>query len=189
MAEAFWALGRASGLVLLVLMTGTLLLGILTRRGRPFVLPRFGVALLHRNIGLLSVVFLVVHVVAMLSDPYAQLRLVDLVVPFLAAWSPVWVGLGTVALDLTVAVVVTALLRQRIGQRAFKAVHWAAYLLWPSALLHAIGAGSDTPAVLAVGGGCAVAVVAAAVWRCSAAFADRRRVVAPTQTREPEAVR
>ena len=59
MSEAFWALGRASGVVLLVLMTIVMLLGLLTRSGRPLLaLPRFGVLLAHRNVALLSVVFL-----------------------------------------------------------------------------------------------------------------------------------
>lgn len=176
MSEAFWALGRGSGFVLFVLMTLNLVLGVLTRSGRPVLLPRFGVALLHRNVALLSVVFLVVHVGSLLFDPYAELRLVDLVVPFLAEYRPVWLGLGSLALDLTVAVVVTALLRRRIGARAFKAVHWAAYLLWPMALLHAIGSGSDTPAVLAVGGVCVAAVLAAVAWRCTAGFVEHRGV-------------
>ena len=178
MSEAFWALGRASGVVLLVLMTIVMLLGLLTRSGRPLLaLPRFGVLLAHRNVALLSVVFLVVHVGSLLLDPYAQLKLIDVVVPFIAAKSPLAVGLGTAALDLTVAVTVTALLRRVIGLRVFRAVHWAAYALWPIAVLHGITNGSDgrSTAFLILAVVSAVLVVAAAIWRLTDGFVEHRR--------------
>lgn len=178
MSEAFWALGRASGVVLLVLMTIVMLLGLLTRSGRPLLrLPRFGVLLAHRNVALLSLVFLVVHVGSLLLDPYAQLKLVDIVVPFIAAKSPIAVGLGTAALDLTVAVTVTALVRRRIGVRVFRAVHWAAYALWPIALLHGITNGSDgrSSAFLISAVVAAVLVGGAGLWRLTDGFVEHHR--------------
>lgn len=178
MAEAFWALGRASGMVLLGLLTASLLLGVVTRSGRPLPgLPRFGVALVHRNLALLSVVFLAVHVGSLLLDPYAQLRLVDGLVPFLGTQNLFWLGLGTTALDLMLAVGATALLRRWIGRRAFRAVHVSSYLLWPIGLLHAIGDGSDAGSgwFTAVGMGCTLAVVGALVWRSSVGFVEHRR--------------
>ena len=179
MSEAFWALGRASGIVLLVLMTVTLLLGIVTRSGRPLPgLPRFAVLLSHRNLSLLSVVFLAVHVGTLLLDPYAQLTLVDLVVPFLGAASPLALGLGTLSLDLVVAVTATALLRRWLGRGIFRAVHWAAYAMWPMALLHGIAIGSDgrSAAFLALAVASAVAVGAASVWRLTTGFVEYRRM-------------
>ncbi|WP_255447609.1 ferric reductase-like transmembrane domain-containing protein [Schumannella sp. 10F1B-5-1] len=173
MDEALWALGRATGAIGLLLMTGSVVLGILTRSGRPAAgLPRFGVAVLHRNVGVLATVFIGIHVVSLLFDPYAQLDLLDLVVPFLADYRPFWLGLGTVALDLAIAVTVTALLRNRIGPRGFKAVHWSAYALWPIAVAHGIGSGTDalTPWMLALTGMCIAAVVTALTWRVSARF-------------------
>jgi sulfoxide reductase heme-binding subunit YedZ len=178
MSEAFWALGRASGVVLLILMTVSMLLGMLTRSGRPLVrLPRFGVLLAHRNIALLSVVFLAVHVGSLLLDPYAQLRLVDVVVPFVAAKSPLAVGLGTAGLDLVIAITVTAMLRRRLGRRVFRAVHWASYALWPIALLHGITSGSDghSLAFLLLSITTGVAVGGAAIWRLTDGFVEYRR--------------
>jgi methionine sulfoxide reductase heme-binding subunit len=178
MSEAFWALGRGSGVVLLALLTGSVLLGVLTRSGRPLgPLPRFGVTLLHRNLALLSVVFLAVHVGSLLLDPYAQLRLVDVVVPFVGARSPFWLGLGTTALDLMLAVTVTALLRRWVGQRAFRAVHWASYLLWPIAVLHGIGQGSDARSTwfLAATAGATLLVLVAVIWRTTTGFVEHRR--------------
>ncbi|OIQ92142.1 ferric reductase like transmembrane component [mine drainage metagenome] len=175
MAEAFWALGRATGVVSLVLFTVAVLLGILTRSGRPALgLPRFAVTLVHRNISLLATVLVIIHVASLLADPYAQLRLVDVVVPFLGTAKPFWLGLGTFAFDLVLALVITGLLRQRIGQRAFRFVHWFSYAMWPVAVLHTLGDGSDVGKswlvlllVLCVG-----SVLVSLAWRMSATFIE-----------------
>ncbi|MFE3255404.1 iron reductase [Nocardia sp. NPDC059091] len=115
-----------------------------------------------------------VHVASLLTDPWAQLRLVDVVVPFGGVYRPVWVGFGTLAVDLLAAVTVSGLLRHRIGPKAFRAVHWATYVLWPMTLIHVLGAGTDTfrPWLVAVLVSCAVAVVAAVGWRISREFTE-----------------
>src|SRR5205823_9506289 len=150
-------------------------LGIGTRSGRPLAgLPRFAVAGLHRSASLLVVALLAVHVTTLLFDPYAMLKPLDLVVPFTAAYRPLWVGLGTVGLNLIAALVITSLLRHRIGLRGWRAVHWAAYAAWPAALLHALGSGTDAGALWlrAMAAVCVLAVGAAVAWRCSAGFAE-----------------
>lgn len=178
MSEAFWALGRGSGVVLLALLTVSVLLGILTRSGRPLgALPRFGVTLVHRNLALLSVIFLIIHVVSLMLDPYAQLRLVDAVVPFVGRQAPFWLGLGTLGSDLMIAVTLTALVRRWIGQRVFKAVHWGSYALWPVAFAHSIGQGSDAGALWFTAGAllAAALVLVAAIWRTTTGFVEHRR--------------
>ncbi|MFC5500818.1 ferric reductase-like transmembrane domain-containing protein [Lysinimonas soli] len=181
MSEALWALGRGTGVVALVLMTITVVLGILTRSGRPaFGMPRFAVTLVHRNSALIGTVFIAIHVISLLFDPYAQLKVLDFFVPFLGSYRPFWLGLGTVAADLLIAVVVTSLLRHRLGQRAFRAVHWATYALWPIALFHSIGTGTDAGSapfiLLAVV--CIAAVTGSVIWRLTTGFQLRERATA-----------
>jgi sulfoxide reductase heme-binding subunit YedZ len=179
MDNAMWAFGRASGFASMLLLSASVLLGILTRSGRPLVrLPRVSVTLLHRNISLMAVVFLIFHVGALLLDSYAHLGLTDVFVPFLGSYRPFWQGLGTVALDLLAAVVVTGLLRHRIGQRTFKLVHWLSYAMWPVAIAHSVGNGTDgtsAPVVAAVVV-VSVAVVAAVAWRLSAGFLETAKL-------------
>lgn len=173
MDDALWALGRGTGIVGLLLFTLSVVLGIVVRGGRSVAgLPRFGVARVHRDVALLATAFIGIHLISLLFDSYAQLRLVDLVLPFLASYRPFWLGLGTLAIDLVIAVVVTALLRRRIGARAFRIVHWGTYVLWPIAVAHAIGSGTDAgrPWFLAIVGVCGAAVVGAIGWRLSARF-------------------
>lgn len=174
---ALWYVGRGTGVVSLVLLTVVMVLGIGSRSGRPaFGLPRFAVVALHRSASLLSVVFLAIHVVTLWLDPQAELKLVDFVLPFDASYRPLWMGLGTLGLDLMAAVFVTSLLRRRIGVRAWRAVHWLAYLSWPVALMHTLGTGTDRSTwwLITLSGLCFAAVGAAVVWRLGEGFGRPR---------------
>jgi sulfoxide reductase heme-binding subunit YedZ len=172
MTSAIWAVGRGTGVMALVLFSLTMVLGLVTRRGAALPgLPRFASLVLHRNASLLGVVFLAGHVVSMVVDPYAGVSLVATVVPLTASYRPLWVGLGALALDVLAAVLVTSLLRGRIPARAWRAVHWLAYALWPLAVVHTFGSGTDAwaPWLLAVQVPCIAAVAAAGVWRVATA--------------------
>lgn len=175
MNEIMWAFGRASGIVALVLFTLVVVLGVVSRSGRPLGgLPRFSVALLHRSTSLIALTFLVLHVGTLMLDPHAKLALPDALVPFIAAWNPFWIGLGTVAFDLVIALVVTGLLRRRIGDRIFRAIHWLAYGMWPLAFAHALGSGTNAVDFLfqVLVWACAGIVVSAIAWRVSAGFVE-----------------
>ena len=142
--SALWYLGRGAGVVTLLAFTLTLVLGIITRSGRPLPgLPRFAVAEVHRTTSLLATSLLAVHIVTLTLDTKAQLGWIDAVLPFTGQWRPFYVGLGALAVDLTLALVVTSLLRDRIHPRAWRAVHWSAYAMWPLALVHGLGTGTD----------------------------------------------
>jgi sulfoxide reductase heme-binding subunit YedZ len=167
-AQALWYLTRATGLVSLLLLTASVALGIteVTRWASPR-LPRFLIAALHKNISLLVVVFLAVHIVTAVADSFAPIGWLDVVVPFHSPYRPVWLGLGAVAFDLLAALVVTSLLRNRLGYRTWRAVHWMSYACWPVAFLHDLGTGTDTHVrwSLLFSLACLAAVVAAVVWR------------------------
>lgn len=162
-------------MIALALFTGTVVLGIINRSGRPLPsVPRFSVALVHRNISLLATMFLLIHIGTLMLDSYAKLNLIDAFVPFLGSFKPFWQGLGTVAFDLLVAIVLTGLLRHRLGQRTFRAVHWFAYAMWPIALAHSIGNGTNgTESWFLVSSVVAAAAVAIAlIWRLSPRFLE-----------------
>jgi sulfoxide reductase heme-binding subunit YedZ len=167
-SEALWALGRGTGITALGFLTLSLALGIATRSGRPLLaLPRFAVADVHRFAALAGTLLIALHLALLFADPYAQLRLVDFVVPFLGIYRPLWQGLGTLAFDLLLVVIVTSLLRHRLGLRTFRAVHWAAYALWPVALAHGLGNGTDAGRAwfLLFAGSCVLTVTGALIWR------------------------
>jgi sulfoxide reductase heme-binding subunit YedZ len=167
-SKAVWDAMRASGVVSLVLLTVVMILGIATvQRWRPHGQPRFVTPALHRSLALLATVFLGLHVLTAVADPYARVGVAAVLVPFASAWRPFWVGLGTVAIDLGAALVVTSLVRDRLTPRAWRGVHWLAYLAWPLALGHSLGSGTDakTAWMAMLAGVSIAAVLAAAGWR------------------------
>lgn len=178
MGQALWFLSRATGLVALLLLTATVVLGAgHAARTSSSRWPRFAVGALHRNLSLLATVFVAVHVSSAIIDPYAGLRWVDAVVPFISDYHPLWLGLGTVALDLMLALVVTSLLRSYLGTRSWRILHMSAYLLWPLAVLHGLGIGGDDSGLLwvqALNAACVLAVLVALVFRLRASNPDRQ---------------
>jgi sulfoxide reductase heme-binding subunit YedZ len=139
-----WYTTRSAGTVSLVLLTASLVLGMATSARLELTSSRrFLLQGLHRSISLLVLIFLVLHVATAILDPFAGLSLKDALLPFASAYRPLWLGLGVVAAELFVAVLATSLLRRRVGQRWWRAVHWASYACWPAAMLHGVGTGSD----------------------------------------------
>lgn len=178
MTNALWYLGRGFGVSALVLFTLVVALGVVVRSGRPLPgLPRFAVAGLHRTISLTALSLLAVHVGTLLFDPYAQLRLVDLVVPFQGAYRPLWLGLGTLAADLVLLLIASSLVRDRLGRRTWRTLHWMASACWPFALLHAVGTGTDAGSgwLICVVSGCAALVGGVLTWRFAVEAVETRR--------------
>ena len=159
--SALWFATRAFGLVSLVLLSTVVVLGLLVAGRR----PSYVLVGLHRSLSLLSVGLIALHVVTSAADSYVAIRWVDVVVPFVSSYRTFWLGLGALAADLLLALIVTSLLRPRLGPRAWRAVHWLAYASWPVAVVHAVGIGTDGRLVLALTTACAAAVVAAAAGR------------------------
>jgi sulfoxide reductase heme-binding subunit YedZ len=134
--------------------------------------PRFVTVALHRNLSLLTITFTALHVLTTVTDPFASISVVSVVVPFTSDYRRIWLGFGAVAFDLLLAVLVTSLLRTRIGARSWRLIHWAAYACWPVALVHGLGTGTDGGArwVLAIVAACVLAVLGAGLWRLAAGW-------------------
>jgi sulfoxide reductase heme-binding subunit YedZ len=141
---ALWFVSRGSGLALLVLLTTVMALGAATRTGSaPRGMPRFVWAELHRTLALFSVAFLALHVATAILDPYVSIGWAAAVLPFTSGYRALAVGLGTLAVDLGGAVLLTSLIRNRLRYSAWWAVHWLACLAWPAAFAHSLTAAND----------------------------------------------
>jgi sulfoxide reductase heme-binding subunit YedZ len=164
----YWYLTRSTGAVALILLTGAVALGVAdVQRWSTPNWPRFIVDSVHRNVSLLAMAFLVLHIITSVLDSFAPISLIDAVIPFTGTYRPFWLGLGAISFDLLIAVTVTSLLRQRIGFGTWRAVHWLTYASWPIALLHGLGTGSDVKAtwLLALSIICLLVVLAAVLTR------------------------
>ena len=167
--QILWFASRATGAVSLVLFTAVMVLGIITagRLGLPG-LPRAGVLRLHRNLSLVSVAFLAVHIVTAIADGYVDLSYWDVLIPFGAGFDPFWIGLASVAVDLLIAIGITSALRLRLSAKVWRVIHLSAYAMWPLALLHGFGvAGGDgrEPWLVVLDIICLASVVGFAVFR------------------------
>jgi ferredoxin/DMSO/TMAO reductase YedYZ heme-binding membrane subunit len=167
---------EATGVISMVLLSAVVVLGILLdRRVRLPGQPRYAGLSLHRYTSLLAVAFLAVHIIAAVVGPYARVGLAATVIPFTSPYARSWLGLGAIASDLMVAIIVTSLLRRHLSHLTWRTIHWLAYACWPVALAHSLGTGGGmrSGALLDLAIGCASAVVAAAAWRLASSVRYR----------------
>jgi methionine sulfoxide reductase heme-binding subunit len=166
-----WYVTRATGLVSLVLLTVTVLLGLLVTGNFTSVRwPRYLTRGLHQNVSMFVLAFLALHIAATVLDTYTSISLTAAFIPFASSYKPAWLSLGAIALDLLIALTVTSLVRGRLGYRAWRRLHWLAYACWPVAVTHGVGIGTDRSAtwVIVLTLGCVGCVATAAVWRVRA---------------------
>ncbi len=164
----YWFLTRGAGTVSLVLLTAAVALGVVdVSRWHSERWPRFIVDGLHRNVSLLALGILAIHIVTSVIDSFAPLGLKDAIIPFASPYRPLWIGFGALAFDILLAVALTSVVRRGFGYRAWRAVHWAAYASWPLAMLHGLGTGSDAtqPWMLGLTLVCLLIVLAGVGWR------------------------
>jgi sulfoxide reductase heme-binding subunit YedZ len=163
-----WFATRGAGVVTLVLLTATVVLGIATSlRWEGRSTPRFVTATVHRNLSLFALVLLAVHIATSVLDPFAGISSLDAVVPFVGAYRRFWLGMGVLAAEVLAAVALSSLMLGRIGPRVWRLVHWGAYASWPLAVVHGLGTGSDSQAPWLIG------LTAACVTVVLIALADR----------------
>lgn len=145
MSAPLWYTTRATGIIAFVLMTLSFALGIAaTRRALASrAWPRFATQQLHRNLALVGVVALLVHIVTTVADSFVHVGWLAFVVPGLSSYRTAWVALGTITFDIVLVVVITSLLRHHLSARLWRAVHYLVYLAWPLAFLHFLKTGTD----------------------------------------------
>ncbi len=180
--SAYWYLTRGTGAVALLLLTASVVLGVLgSIRFTAPRWPRFAVDSMHRDVSLLVIAVLVIHIITSVLDKFAPIKLTDAVIPFVSSYRPLWLGLGALSFDVLVALVITSLLRRRLGYRSWRAIHWFAYASWPIAVLHGLGTGSDSKIwwMLALTAVCVAAVVVAVLVRIDRGDSDREGIRVP----------
>ena len=173
--QILWYTTRGAGAVSLLLLTAVVVAGLLARlRFETASWPRFMTATFHRDLSLLTLVFLALHIVTAVVDPFTSLGVTPVLVPFGSFYRPFWLGLGTIAFELVLAIIATSLARPWIGARAWRAVHWLAYASWPVAVLHGRVTGTDgrTVWLLGITIACIASVAVAGTWRILAAPGD-----------------
>ena len=144
--QAFWYVTRAAGLIAYLLLWLSTAWGVAvsTKIFDP-VLHRAFTYDFHQFLSLLAIGFVTLHIVVLLADKYLPFSVAQVLVPFAAPYRPVWVGLGTIGLYLTLLVSATFYIRRWIGQKTFRAIHLVSYIAFIAAALHGLFAGTDSP--------------------------------------------
>jgi methionine sulfoxide reductase heme-binding subunit len=143
-SSASWYAARAGGVTAYLLVSACVLAGILLAgKTRVPGLPRFAAEDVHRFLGLLAGLFIAVHIGGVALDSVVPFSLTQLVVPFTAGYRPLATGLGSVAVELLLAVSITNRLRSRLPYRLWRRAHYATLAVWLLATFHGILSGSD----------------------------------------------
>ncbi len=166
--NALWFLSRGAGIITLLILTASVVLGILASldlgaRG----LPRFVTPVVHRNVSLLALLFLALHVATTIVDSYVSIRWIDAVIPFIGSYHPLALGLGAICVDLMIAIILTSLFRSHVKPTTWRYVHLSAYACWPIAVLHGMLIGTDRVQgwMLLIDACCALLVGILAIYR------------------------
>ena len=177
MNELLWYTSRATGVLSIVLLTVVVVLGMLTSgRRRPHGESATIVMALHRWRSLGMLVFLGAHIATAVAETYVSIDAISAVLPFTSGYETVWVGLGTLAFDVLLAVVVSSLVRNHVPERAWRRIHLLSYAMWPMAVVHGLALGtSDELLLRGTTFVCLLVGAGAAVWRWTATHADRER--------------
>lgn len=144
-----WYISRSAGFVGLALLGLIGVLGIITAgnlhfgRGSRFVAPE-----VHRSLSLFAIVILAIHVGAAVLDKYSRIGFKDIFIPFVSQYRPIWIGIGAIAVDLGIAVLLTSLVRVKMGYKSWKVVHWLTYPVFALSIIHGLGSGSDSSILL-----------------------------------------
>lgn len=164
----FWILARAGGIAAYVLLTASVLAGLVVK-SRPFgrALKAATATDLHRTLAVLGLGFVALHGASLALDSTLHLSPLALVLPGLSPYRPLATALGVVAFELMLVVYLSFGLRRRIGARTWRALHWATYAIFAGATVHGLAAGTDSSRPWAVGLylGAVAAVAFAAAWR------------------------
>jgi sulfoxide reductase heme-binding subunit YedZ len=168
-----WYFARSAGIVAYLLLSSSVLLGVLMAGRSTFSWPKFAVEEVHRFLAILTGVFIVLHGGSLLLDRVVPISLGEELVPFTSPYRPLAVGLGICAMELIAAVGVTNALRKRLPYTAWRKVHYLTLPAWLLASLHGVLAGTDAgdPWFAAIAAGSFAAVVIAAFTRFSASAA------------------
>ena len=162
MSPGVWYFARSAGIVAYLLLSSSVLLGVLMAGKSNFRWPKFAVEEVHRFLAILTGVFIVLHGGSLLLDRVVPISLGQELIPFDSPYRPLAVGLGVCAMELIAAVGITNLFRNRIPYGTWRRLHYLTLPAWLLASLHGILAGTDAGdpwfAALAAGAFAAVAM-------------------------------
>lgn len=175
----FWLLARSAGFTAYVLLTLSVLAGLVLK-SRPFrSLKPAAVTDTHRTLAMLGLGALALHGTALVLDQTVRMPVWALVVPFTSSYRPVATAIGVLTAELMVIVYASFSFKKRIGFKNWRRLHWATYALFVGGTAHGLLSGTDSRRTwaLAIYLGAIASVAAATTWRTLAPLTEGERDV------------
>ena len=143
MSSTTWYFARSAGVMAYLLLSSSVIVGVLMSARTRFGVPRFAVEQVHRFLAILAGTFIVLHGGSLLLDRVVPISLGQLLVPFTSPYRPFAVGLGTTAAELMAAIGLSNLLRRRLPYGVWRRIHYLTIGVWLLASVHGVLTGSD----------------------------------------------
>lgn len=145
---SWWIASRSAGVIALCAVSLSVIIGLMMANGLPRKKGyKAKLVKIHEASALIGLVAIAVHAITLLGDQWLKPTIAQLVIPFQMSYEPLMTGLGVIAAWLAVAVGLSFYARRYIGAKRWRSLHKLSALVWVGALIHAIGAGSDTGAL------------------------------------------
>ena len=142
-----WYVTRTTALLAYLALCGSVVYGLLLSTGILDRIAQRTVSFtLHQDLAAIGVALGLVHAAVLAIDRSVPYSLLELVVPFAGPYRPIWVGLGQIALGVSLLVYLSFYVRKRMGQKAWRRLHYLSFLAFLAATAHGLMAGSDTQA-------------------------------------------
>lgn len=140
----WWLASRASGVVALLLVTCSVLLGLTMATGllrRPGV--KRSLVKYHEYLALTGLAAIAVHGATLLGDSWLKPGIAGVLIPFRMSYQPFFTGLGILAGYGVAILGLSFYARRRLGARRWRSIHRATSAVWAMGVIHALGAGTD----------------------------------------------
>ena len=143
--QSWWYVTRAAGLTSYFLMWLSMVWGmaVSTKFFHPVVEGTYSYDF-HEFLSLLGIGFVILHVVVLMLDKYLAFNLLQILIPFVDTYRPLWVGIGIIGFYLFLLVTVTFYLKRYIGSQAFRSIHMLSLVGYVGATFHGLFAGTDS---------------------------------------------
>jgi sulfoxide reductase heme-binding subunit YedZ len=139
----FWLASRSAGVVAYLLLSTSVVLGLVMAARLAPVSARAGLRVLHERVALLALGSVAAHGLFLIPDGWLRPGLHELVIPFTESYRPVWTGLGICAAYIAAGLSLSYYARRRLGSRRWRNAHRLIPVAWALAVVHVIGAGTD----------------------------------------------
>ncbi|MEI7742407.1 MAG: hypothetical protein WCK58_01515 [Chloroflexota bacterium] len=142
-----WLFERVFAFTAYLAMTGSVVYGLLlSSRILDAIAHRPINFNLHKDLALLGIGLAAIHGALLMLDASMPFTVTQVLVPGQAPYAPLAVAAGQVALYLSMIVTASFHVRRRLGQRAWRTLHYTTFLAFVGSTAHGIGAGTDSSA-------------------------------------------